>query len=436
MSISRRDFLKGLASVGSVQALGIDLASAQPYGQMEVVWGGTGFNVQFDEIKVKLPAVDAALEQENQRGWSAWNDGVLNSLKSNFNGEVLYGDSQKIDSQSDPGLIFSLGFDYENYIQILVPEAHLDQDAINAGLADNDISYYYLFSSIRIYSVELPRGSGGQVTLVYSKPVKAAGEDLVKKNNDLDKSRFILHTLMGDRPETTLDKFSGLASQMAISENYFDEPAHIQVRSVTYEPRAAQSFADLKLDSVFNVNLFASVTGVAVNEAFNSSVIPYVITDYLNRTLAIRFSEELEMGRIFDSMKEAELARYFIDLNVSKVLRKISAENASKQQIARGLAVDISIFDVDNQAVVFDKKLVRVEKREQVKGATEESWYRANDSIAFYELLETMLASFFSGVSTLDRKLLNDAGIRDKDASNDEIKILQGHLEKTRYGSA
>ena len=434
MAYSRRSFLGLSASCCGASLLPIaQISNANNLtADYEVVWGGTGFNVQYDEIGIKLSEVSAALDANNQLGWAAWNEGAFEALSRNFRGQVI-GYEEKINSEDDPGLIFSVGFDYENYVQLLVPGSELDEKAKAAGLDKNDITYHYLFSSVRIYSVELPRGSGGKVTLIYSKPVKAANQALVNKDGG-NKTPFILETLVGDHGSSTLGKLEAVASEMAVSESFF-EPRHAQVRAVGFSDQAIVTFETLKINKIFNSNLFAAITGVSLNQAFGSSVIPYVVSDYLGRTLSSRFSNELQMGKVFDEMDRLELASVLIDVNVAKVIRKISAENASKQQIARGVAIDCTIRDQESKADVLTVKLVRVEKREQIKGVSEDSWYRANDSIAFYELLETMMQSFFVGLKNKDQDVLRQAGVRPSDITADTLDVVNGLLSQTTYGA-
>ena len=435
--ISRRSVLKAgvMAPLTSTSiGWGSSAFGAAPEDMM-VIWGGTGFNVQYDEIKTKLPLINEALADNDQDNFYQWRVKAAEVLKRRFRGEVISSPTESISTAGDLNLILSVGFDYENFTQLLIPDALLDQKAIDAGLDKRDISYYFLFSSIRTYSVRLARDGGGQVTLVYSKPIKVAGEDLLPKNSVIARNDFVIHTLMGDRKATTLDKFSELAAVLAL-EDAFSEPKHIRVRSVTFSDQAAGELGKLKLSQIFNANLFASVAGVSVNEAFGSSVIPFVVTDYLGRTLANRFSQWQDITRIFENMESIELASYYIDLNVSKVLRKISAENASLQQIARGFAVDISFYDADQGSEIFRTKLVRVEKREQASGAANEAYYRGNDAVSLYELLETMMISFFEGVAKTDRPALRESGVRDKDATDQQIRSLATRLEETRYGDA
>ena len=435
---ARRSILKALLGLSLVPSIASWSGRAWSAAEdLVVIWGGTGFNVQFDEIKVKLPLIRESLESNNQSNWYQWRVKASDALKKYFRGEVISSPEEKISTRGDLRLILSVGFDYENFTQLLVPEGQLGQEAKDAGLDTKDISYYYLFSSIRTYSVKLSRNGGGQVTLVYSKPIKAAGETLLLKGSVQARNKFILNTLMGERKATTLQKFAGLASELALKEaDVFSPPKHLRVRSVTFSAQARNELATIKLDRVFNENLFASVAGVSVNEAFGSSVIPFVVTDYLGRTLANRFKQEQDMNEIFQNMEKSELASMFIDLNVSKVLRKISGETPSLQQIARGFAVDIGFYDVERGSEIFRTKLVRVEKREQAKGAAEEAYYRGNDSVGFYELLDTMMSSFFQGVARNDRVTLKQSGVRDKDASDNQIKALASSLEETRYGEA
>jgi hypothetical protein len=435
LETTRRKIIKGVGGLGLYSMFAkVVPVFAITFDQQRVTFGGSGFNVPFSDISNKLGLLEASIEANNREGRRIWSDRLYTSLTDNFPGRVEGNPVELISERGDPGLLFSVGFDYENFVQILVPESHLDAAAVDAGLDQNDISYYYLFSSIRIYSLRLPRDGGGQITLIYSKPIKAASEELLPRESEGARREFVLDTLSGMRPGSTLGKFGRLATQISAQEAPF-EPRHLKVRVLKFSDQAQGTFNELNLDRVFNANLFASVTGVAVNEAFDASVIPYVVTDFLARDLSQRFVVGVDMAGIFTNMNDSELASVFIDMNVSKVLRKISGENAAKQQIARGIAVDIRLTDNLSQRVVLETKLVRVEKREQVKGATEESWYRANDSIAMYELLETMMSSFFAGLAQSDRTMLVEAGIRSKDLTDDQIEMARSLLNECRYGA-
>ncbi len=99
-------------------------------------------------------------------------------------------------------------------------------------------------------------------------------------------------------------------------------------------------------------------------------MLPFVMTDYLSSTLRSRFDSEPEIGKIFNDMDD-DVASVYIDLSVTKVLRKVSAETAAKQQIPRGFShMDIRDSSPMQQTItsVFSTKLSEVEKREQVKG--------------------------------------------------------------------
>jgi len=220
---------------------------------------------------------------------------------------------------------------------------------------------------------------------------------------------------------------------MAVDESFF-EPRHLRVRSATVAPKALDTLSSLELDEAFNSNFFASMIGVSANQSFDASVLPFVMTDYLSSTLRSRFDKEPEIGAIFNDMDD-DVASFYVDFSINKVLRRVSSENASKQQIARGLAMDVSFFDASDGSVVFKTTLVRVEKREQVKGARDESWYRSNDSLYFYYLVEKMIGDFFEGVKDLDQNLLANAGVRPEDATRSELETLRSVLHSCRYGA-
>ena len=398
-------------------------------GERSVVWGGSGFNVPNDEIKLRLVRINQSLEAGNQAGWRLWTDTLFANLEKDFNGVITSGPGMKIEYESDPGLIFSLGFDYENFLRIDILPGELPGDDADG---ERDISFYYLFSSIRVYSVRLPRQSKGQINLVYSQPVKAFNRAMLD-TREHSENDFVLETLMADADYTTLSKFKALVGRISVDESFF-EPSHLRVRSARISPEALGTLSSLELGREFNTNFFAAMIGVAANQSFEASVLPFVMTDYLSSTLRSRFDKEPEIGAIFKDM-DADVASYYVDFSVNKVLRKISAENASKQQIARGLAMDISFLNSSDNSVIFKTTLVRVEKREQVKGAREESWYRSNDSLYFYYAVEKMIGDFFEGVKRLDMNLLKNAGVRPQDVTQSDLEGLKLLLESCRYGA-
>lgn len=398
-------------------------------GDRAVVWGGSGFNVPNDEIELRLERVNRSLEADGHAGWKLWIDSLFANLKKGFNGVITNGPGMKIEYESDPGLIFSLGFDYENFLRIDILPGELPG---NDGDGERDISFYYLFSSIRVYSVMIPRQSRGRINLVYSQPVKAFNRTMLDTGENSEND-FILETLMADADFTTLSKFKTLVGRISVDESFF-EPRHLRVRSARISPEVLSTLASLKLNQEFNANFFASIIGVSANQSFEASVLPFVLTDYLSSTFRSRFDKEPEIGAIFKDMDD-DVASYYVDFSVNKVLRKISAENASKQQIARGLAMDITFINSAEKSVVFKTTLVRVEKREQVKGPREESWYRSNDSLYFYYVIEKMIGDFFEGVKMSDMNLLKNAGVRPQDVTQSDLERLKSLLESCRYGA-
>ena len=429
--MDRRNLLKlGLASSHFfLMSSSLKIALAGEKSNRSVVWGGSGFNVPFDEISSRLSRVKSSLDAKGQLGWRSWSEQLYAELTEGFDGIVESGPGIKLKFESDPGLIFSVGFDYENFLRIDIEPGELLGDGADG---EKDISFYYLFSSIRVYSIQLPRQQIGQINLVYSKPIRSFNRSLLPMGGPAEES-FVRETLMGPEEFSTLSKFRGLVRQVAVEESFF-EPKHLRVRRAALTSAASTKFEELRLSTIFNPNFFASIVGVSVNQAFEASVLPFVMTDYLSSTLRSRFDYEPEIGKIFNDMDD-DVASFYIDLSVTKVLRKVSAETAAKQQIARGLAMDIAFIDVANNSSIFATKLVRVEKREQVKGAKDESWYRSNDSLYFYYLIDKMVADFFGGVLSGDRQVLKGSGVRAQDVSEAQISALRDVLNSCRYGS-
>lgn len=440
----RRTLLSGVLALCAYPSSGIQIVRASSaFSRNKVVWGGTGFNVPHSEIDVKLSRIKSSLNSQDQKGWAVWNRKLLSGLLSNFSGQVS-GADDLLAFESDPGLIFSLGFDYENFLRIDIEPGEVrsdlmvstDKDSSLAELTDgsHDFVFYYLFSSIRVYSVKLPRDGRGIVTLAYSQPIRAFNRGLLL-NSELQENNFVIETLMDDGADfSILAKFEKSARTLSVAKAIF-EPKHLRVRSSIISVEASEVFHVLGLQDVFNPNFFAAVVGLSINRVFGSSVLPFVMTDYLGTTLSRRFDKNPEISKIFESMDDADAATYSINLRVTKVLRKISGENASIQQIARGLAMEIGFYDKGAKDPMFVTKLVKVEKREQTKGDREESWYRSNDSIYFYYLVDKMVRDFFMGIESGEAQLLGSAGIRPQDVTQDQINSLKTILLECRYGA-
>ena len=97
--------------------------------------------------------------------------------------------------------------------------------------------------------------------------------------------------------------------------------------------------------------------------------------------------------------------------------------------------MEIGFYEKGARNPMFATKLVKVEKREQTKGDREESWYRSNDSIYFYYLVDKMVRDFFMGIESGEAQLLGSAGVRPQDVTRDQINSLKTILLECRYGA-
>ena len=125
----------------------------------------------------------------------------------------------KLRLESDPGLIFSVGFEYENFLRIDIEPGELSGDGSDG---ERDISFYYLFSSIRMYSIQLPRQQRGQIGLVYSKPIRSFNRSLLRAGGSAEES-FVRETLMGGEQFSTLTKFGELINQVSVEESFSNQ---------------------------------------------------------------------------------------------------------------------------------------------------------------------------------------------------------------------
>ena len=405
------------------------VAAQTQVSDSKVVWGGSGFNVPFDEIVSRLGRVNQSLEADNGIGWKNWIDSLYSALAKGFKGVVETGPDIEIEFSGDPGPIFSVGFDYENFLRIDIEPGEVRDDPSNGA---NDLAFYWLFSSIRIYTIRIPRQGSGLISLVYSKPVRSFNRSLLR-TGERSENAFVIETLLSSESFSLSTKFNQTVAKIGFEESFF-EPKHIRIRSVQISTKALDLFTRLGLEKVFNSNFFASVFGVAINQSFEASVLPFVMTDYLGRTLAKRFDQELDVDQIFKDM-DSDIASYYVEIDIKGGLRKIVGETAGQQLISRGLAMEARFIDAANGQEFFKARLLKAERREQVLGRKNETWYRSNDSLYFCLLVERMVDDFFKGLKTENFDLLASVGIKAKDMNQEPLKRIKKVLDSCRYGA-
>lgn len=405
------------------------VAAQTQVSDSKVVWGGSGFNVPFDEIVFRLGRVNQSLEADNGIGWKNWIDTLYSALAQGFNGVVETGPDIEIEFSSDPGPIFSVGFDYENFLRIDIEPGEVPDDPSNGA---DDLAFYWLFSSIRIYTIRIPRQGSGLISLVYSKPVRSFNRSLLR-TGERSENAFVIETLLSSESFSLSTKFNQTVAKIGFEESFF-EPKHIRIRSVQISTKALDLFTTLGLEKVFNSNFFASVFGVAINQSFEASVLPFVMTDYLGRTLAKRFDQELDVDQIFKDM-DSDIASYYVEIDIKGGLRKIVGETAGQQLISRGLAMEARFIDAGTGQEIFKARLLKAERREQVLGRKNETWYRSNDSLYFCLLVEKMVNDFFEGLKTENFDLLAGVGIKAKDMNQETLKRIKKVLDSCRYGA-
>jgi hypothetical protein len=316
-------------------------AAAQGMVQGELSWGGLGYSVPESDVERRFPQTTQALKLIG--GTSVLVEKLVQTIRDSY----LSGKGRVKDLfealEGGESLVFCVAFDYEQIVQ--TPAVGED--------AQEDIESF-LYCQAQVIYVEPPGGSaeGGDFRILYSFPFRVQynfrnpSADRKRVTSEFSKNFFA-------NEKSLLSVFQSKVATKKFKEKRFPKALRVSEIRVSDEFRKTLDF--VKITESFKPDFVGNVFSTSLSEVGGMSVIPYQANQLLGITLAKRFKRDDKILRLAANMGGKEQLDYSIEIEMHRLLRKITGENEANVRIARGMSCFITL-----KSVMRDQELAKV----------------------------------------------------------------------------
>lgn len=416
--MKRRSWNKGLLGLG-LTGLGVNWpmpSHAQKAPRADrVLWGGLGYSVVNADIPQRFPKLSKILEQI---GLGKFDSMLAARLSSVYPGGVSGDPAKMIDGNSDPELLFTVSFDYEQVI--MVPN--------DGGSGDFQLSFIYALA--QVYYLDMPRSNGneGDLRILYSFPFRVQSGETARPGNATDILANVQKLLL-NVDNSLINVFSRRVATKKFREG--NTPKRLKVRSVTLTPESTSVLSSLGVADAMGSDFFGQTFTASLAEQGDLSVLPYLRNDTLS-VMSSRFTNQPNLARIFDRYAKNDANDFVIDLNIFRTLRQSNGGNVANVLYARGMSVFVKVTDLNRNTVIFDKKILLIENNELPRAMFDR--LKDYDLRYMVQIAIKLFDHFARGVMKDDQAAIKMVGL-DPVKDMADIKALRDALQVCRYVS-
>ena len=344
----RRNTLRIISVVPSASvlfSLGLsNLRNAHSQGAtaFELAWGGLGYSLAANEVPKQFPITIASLDKIG--GLTTVVKELIAVLGKTYLGGK--GSVKDVFQALDAGesLIFCVAFDYEQ----LITTPGVDDDK----LEDNE-SFVYCQAQV-LYIDPGADPSSGDIKVLYSFPFRVQYNFRSRVGDDSDRlTKFSKNFIDNEKSLTKI--FSSQVASKAFKEKRF--PKSLRVTNVAFTPEFNSTLDFLKIRSSFPAEFVANCFSTSLAEEGGLSVIPFRANQLIGETLAKRFKQDSKIFKLVSTMGGLSNLDYSIQIEMHRMVRRVSGENQANVRIARGMSCFISLADVQNKNEITRLKL-------------------------------------------------------------------------------
>jgi hypothetical protein len=306
--------------------------AAQGILQSELSWGGLGYSVPASEVERQFPQTTQALKLIG--GTSVLVEKIVQSIKDSYlSGR---GTVKNLFQALETGesLVFCVAFDYEQVVR--TPAVGED--------GQEDIESF-LYCQAQVIYVEPPAGSGfgGEFRILYSFPFRVQynfrnpASNPKRLTSEFSKSLFF-------NENSLVNVFKSKVASKKFKEKRFPKAVRVTEVRITEEFKKTLDF--IKITESFKSAFIGNVFSTALSEVGGMSVVPYQANQLLGITLAQRFKRDDKILQLASNMGGKEQLDYSIEIEMHRLLRKITGENEANVRIARGMSCFITLKSV------------------------------------------------------------------------------------------
>jgi hypothetical protein len=303
--------------------------NAQGVLQAELAWGGLGFSVPNSEVQSRFPETVLAINHIG--GLSV----LVNKLIDSINKAYLSGGGSVKDifKALDAGesLIFCVAFDYEQIVQ--TPSVG------EAGLSDVE-SFLYCQAQVIYVDPPVGLGSGGDFRVLYSFPFRVQYNFRNPVNNSQKLTEEFSKNFYSNQ-NSILNVFEKMIAGKRFSEKRF--PKALRVNKIIFTDEFNKTLDFVKIKDRFKADFIGNVLSTSLAEVGGLSVIPFQSNQLIGSTLASRFKRDDKILQLASNMGGDDQLDYSLQIEMHRMVRRISGENQANVRIARGMSTYLTL---------------------------------------------------------------------------------------------
>jgi hypothetical protein len=407
--LSRRIFLQGLAALPIALLAKQERALAQ-IGP-EFYWSGVGFSVAEAEKTKYFSQILNGLELRG--GMSQLESAFSSQLANVFGEENVHRDPfEMLDLDEIQGsLLFSVVFDYEQFLEIPDLGAKGGQDLVNS----------MIFATATIFVV-----SDDELRIKYSIPFYTKAQPVKMPLPE------IASTMLFDG----FDEGQSIVEYMGskISEKKFEESACytplLRVVNSTIRDKASTILREVGIDGWVTDEFVGSVLSSSLAMKGGLSVLPHKANSSIGFKGLIGRFKNREASDLLRGLDELQPDITF-DIEVRKIVRKLSGSTATNRTYTRFVVLKIVATESIDGKAVFDGKIGFGANHEVPISMMKDGKLPALDSNLYFQIIISLIDTFVEGVMKLDWEKLESINLK-KAENESQVGALADLLTKAR----
>jgi hypothetical protein len=407
--ITRRIFIQGLVAL----PVGLLALPQRARAQMppEFYWSGVGFSVPESEKTKRFPQILAGVDLRG--GMSQLESAFSGQLANVFGEENVHRDPfELLDLDEVQGsLLFSVVFDYEQFLEIPDLGAKGGQDLVNS----------MIFATATIFVV-----SDDELRIKYSIPFYTKAQPVKKPLPEIA-SKMLFDGF--DAGQSIVEYMGSKVAEKKFEESACYTPL-LKVVNSSIREKAATILGEVGIDGWVTNEFVGNVLSSSLAMKGGMSVLPHKANSSIGfKGLVGRFKNR-EASDLLRGLSDLQPDIIF-DVEVRKIVRKLSGSTATNRTYTRFVVLQVVAKESIDATTIFDGKIGFGAKHEVPISMMKNGKLPALDSNLYFQIIISLIDTFVEGVMKQDWEKLESINLK-RDTNAAQVGALADLLTKAR----
>jgi len=331
---TRRECITKISKIGAPAIFGKFIflpfpINAQGKLQTELAWGGLGFSISASEFDKREFQTPKSLKMIG--GVKVLEDKLIDKINSSYLAGLGRVKNERFENiVGGESLVFCVAFDYEQVVK--TPSVG------ESGFWDVE-SFIFCQSQVLYIDPPARKGAGGEFRVLYSFPFRVQYNFRIPINDEKSLTTEFSKIFYSNR-NSIVNVFDKMIAEKKFSEKRF--PKAIRVKKIIFTNEFNSSLDFIQLKNELNDEFVGNAFSTSLSEVGGLSVIPFR-SNQLVSVLATRFREQEKIYNLAADMGGDDQLDYSIQIQLHRLVRRISGENVANVRVARGMSVFLTL---------------------------------------------------------------------------------------------